>query len=162
MHTYTKLLIFVINWASYYKVITTIFFVVFWNNCASYHIFTLSIALTICHKFTYLSGGTKSVIHMEIPKINCPAKISFTGTGDLFTALLLAWMAKTGGNLKVWFHELFCRFAWKIVMFWYQYGQLSIIHDFLLYFFLKHIFWIHRIYWLWFFSLFNYESCWNL
>lgn len=38
---------------------------------------------------------------MEIPKIICPAKISFTGTGDLFTALLLAWMAKTGGNLKV-------------------------------------------------------------
>lgn len=42
-------------------------------------------------------GGLDSTVSMEIPKI---AGI-FTGTGDVFSALVLAWMAKTGGDLKV-------------------------------------------------------------
>ncbi|CAL1278557.1 unnamed protein product [Larinioides sclopetarius] len=41
--------------------------------------------------------NSKSLVSMDIPKF--PA--SFTGTGDLFSALLLAWMAKTDGDLKV-------------------------------------------------------------
>lgn len=40
--------------------------------------------------------GKKRVI-IEIPKL--PA--TFTGTGDLFAALILAWMNKTNGNLKL-------------------------------------------------------------
>ncbi|GBN90334.1 Pyridoxal kinase [Araneus ventricosus] len=41
--------------------------------------------------------NSKSLVSMDIPKL--PA--SFTGTGDLFSALLLAWMANTDGDLKV-------------------------------------------------------------
>lgn len=44
-----------------------------------------------------LKDGSKSVrISVNIPKF--PA--SFTGTGDLFAALFLAWMTKTNGDLK--------------------------------------------------------------
>ncbi|GFS47705.1 pyridoxal kinase [Trichonephila inaurata madagascariensis] len=39
----------------------------------------------------------KHFVNMEIKKL--PAE--FTGTGDLFSALLLAWMARTDGDLKV-------------------------------------------------------------
>ncbi|KFM77236.1 Pyridoxal kinase, partial [Stegodyphus mimosarum] len=34
---------------------------------------------------------------MEIPKLDA----IFTGTGDLFSALLLAWMARTNGDLVI-------------------------------------------------------------
>lgn len=48
--------------------------------------------------FSFLSlGGSKSAVSMEIPKI----KGVFTGSGDVFSALILAWMAKTEGDLKV-------------------------------------------------------------
>ncbi|XP_013421781.1 pyridoxal kinase [Lingula anatina] len=42
-------------------------------------------------------NGSKTGIRLEIPKL--PA--NFTGTGDLFAALLLAWMDKHAGNLKL-------------------------------------------------------------
>ncbi|GIY27056.1 pyridoxal kinase [Caerostris darwini] len=43
-----------------------------------------------------LEGHSRNLACMEIEKL--PAE--FTGTGDLFSALLLAWMAKTDGDLK--------------------------------------------------------------
>ncbi|GFX14713.1 pyridoxal kinase [Trichonephila clavipes] len=42
-------------------------------------------------------NNKKHFVSMEIKKL--PAE--FTGTGDLFSALLLAWMARTDGDLKV-------------------------------------------------------------
>lgn len=44
-----------------------------------------------------VNNGKKTVVKVLIPKF--PA--AFVGTGDLFTALSTAWMAKTDGNLKV-------------------------------------------------------------
>jgi len=44
-----------------------------------------------------IKGGERTAIRLEIPKF--PA--TFTGTGDLFAALLLAWMYKTNNNLQV-------------------------------------------------------------
>ena len=44
----------------------------------------------------YFTGEGKKRVIIEIPKL--PA--TFTGTGDLFAALILAWMNKTNGNMK--------------------------------------------------------------
>lgn len=43
------------------------------------------------------ADSTKSMVSMEIPKLYG----SFTGAGDLFAALLLAWMTRTDGDLRV-------------------------------------------------------------
>ncbi|KAG8278450.1 hypothetical protein J6590_019079 [Homalodisca vitripennis] len=43
-----------------------------------------------------LADGKKSQVTIEIPLLDA----TFTGTGDLFAALFLAWMAKSGGVLK--------------------------------------------------------------
>merc|ERR1712098_914571 len=42
-------------------------------------------------------NGVKTVVKVNIPKF--PA--SFVGTGDLFTALVTAWLTKTEGDLKL-------------------------------------------------------------
>lgn len=41
--------------------------------------------------FFLLSGGKQTTATIDIQQLNQP----FTGTGDLFSALFLAWMAKT-------------------------------------------------------------------
>lgn len=46
---------------------------------------------------TSSGNGTRSCVRMEIPKL--PA--TFTGTGDLFASLLLAWMQKHPENLQL-------------------------------------------------------------
>ncbi|XP_046688577.1 pyridoxal kinase-like [Homalodisca vitripennis] len=43
-----------------------------------------------------IANGKKSQVTIEIPLLDA----TFTGTGDLFAALFLAWMAKSGGVLK--------------------------------------------------------------
>ncbi|KAG8193227.1 hypothetical protein JTE90_005574 [Oedothorax gibbosus] len=43
-----------------------------------------------------IASNPKTLVSMEIPKL--PS--SFTGGGDLFSALLLAWMTKTKGDLR--------------------------------------------------------------
>jgi pyridoxine kinase len=47
----------------------------------------------ICNCYT---GGKKAQVTICIPKLPC----TFTGTGDLFAALLLAWMWRTNNQLK--------------------------------------------------------------
>ncbi|GLV41361.1 Pyridoxal kinase [Carabus blaptoides fortunei] len=42
-------------------------------------------------------GDTKTAVTIDIPKL--PAQ--FTGTGDLFAALLMAWMHKTNNQIKI-------------------------------------------------------------
>lgn len=42
-----------------------------------------------------IKGGKKTKVTVNIPKLNS----NFTGTGDLFAALLLAWMHKTDNDL---------------------------------------------------------------
>lgn len=42
-----------------------------------------------------IKGGKKTKVIVDIPKLNS----NFTGTGDLFAALFLAWMHKTDNNL---------------------------------------------------------------
>lgn len=42
-----------------------------------------------------IAGGKQTIATINIPQIN----ETFTGTGDLFSALFLAWMAKTDNNL---------------------------------------------------------------
>uniref|UniRef100_A0A1B6MD03 Pyridoxal kinase n=1 Tax=Graphocephala atropunctata TaxID=36148 RepID=A0A1B6MD03_9HEMI len=44
-----------------------------------------------------ITDGKKSQVTIEIPLLDA----TFTGTGDLFAALFLAWMAKSGGELNV-------------------------------------------------------------
>ncbi|XP_026499711.2 pyridoxal kinase [Vanessa tameamea] len=44
-----------------------------------------------------IASNKESCYQIEIPKINA----SFTGTGDLFAALFLAWSHKTNNNLKL-------------------------------------------------------------
>ena len=53
----------------------------------------------MCSLFIYFypGKGHRSCIRMEIPKL--PA--IFTGTGDLFASLLLAWMQKHPNDLKL-------------------------------------------------------------
>jgi len=51
------------------------------------------VGLASCNKGT----GNKTVVKVLIPKF--PA--SFVGTGDLFTALVTAWLTKTEGDLKL-------------------------------------------------------------
>ncbi|XP_075233110.1 pyridoxal kinase [Lycorma delicatula] len=43
-----------------------------------------------------IQGGQRQKLTINIPILNA----TFTGTGDLFSALFLAWMAKTNNNLK--------------------------------------------------------------
>uniref|UniRef100_A0A1B6GGB9 Pyridoxal kinase n=1 Tax=Cuerna arida TaxID=1464854 RepID=A0A1B6GGB9_9HEMI len=43
-----------------------------------------------------VADGKKTQVTIEIPLLDA----TFTGTGDLFAALFLAWMAKSGGVLK--------------------------------------------------------------
>jgi pyridoxine kinase len=42
------------------------------------------------------AGGKKTAVSIHIPKLPC----TFTGTGDLFAALLLAWMWRTNNQVK--------------------------------------------------------------
>ncbi|XP_054707796.1 pyridoxal kinase-like isoform X2 [Uloborus diversus] len=44
-----------------------------------------------------LNGDEKTLISLTFPKMSAV----FTGSGDLFSALLLAWMSKTNRNLKI-------------------------------------------------------------
>jgi pyridoxine kinase len=46
--------------------------------------------------FNCYIGGKKTELTICIPKLPC----TFTGTGDLFAALLLAWMWDTNNQLK--------------------------------------------------------------
>ena len=47
--------------------------------------------------FCFSGNGETSYVRMDIPKL--PA--IFTGTGDLFASLLLAWMQKHPNDLKL-------------------------------------------------------------
>ncbi|XP_015920849.1 pyridoxal kinase [Parasteatoda tepidariorum] len=44
-----------------------------------------------------IKKNKETSVYMEIPKLSGV----YTGTGDVFTALLLAWMARTDGDLKL-------------------------------------------------------------
>lgn len=46
----------------------------------------------------FLAGGSRKKVKLAMPEF--PHK--FSGTGDLFTALLLAWLHKHPVDLKVW------------------------------------------------------------
>jgi len=46
---------------------------------------------------SHLKDGHKTAVKILIPRLDA----AFVGTGDLFTALSTAWLAKTGGDLKL-------------------------------------------------------------
>ena len=45
--------------------------------------------------FFHILASNRKRIRLEFPKINA----KFTGTGDLFTCLILAWLSKCPGDL---------------------------------------------------------------
>jgi len=52
--------------------------------------------------FSILAQGKLEMYKMDIPRLNA----EFTGTGDLFAALLLAWMYRHPNDLKVCLYHI--------------------------------------------------------
>ena len=64
---------------------------------------SLTLILTFSIYCMVLKDGKKTGCKIEYPALDC----QFTGTGDLFSALLLVWSHKHPSNLQVRFSSYF-------------------------------------------------------